>query len=89
MSANAVKKEPVEAANRRTHGSRAESTEARCKMNLKVFFLRESEEWHFSKRGDATLEYTYHHRIHEEKNPSSSSYNGFRLTQHATRAYVD
>ena len=32
-------KEPVEAANQRTHGSRAESTETRCKMNLKVFFF--------------------------------------------------
>ena len=44
-------KECVDSPSRRTHGSRAQSTETRCKMNLKVHHFHASQQWYLSKRG--------------------------------------
>ena len=52
-----------ESPSRRTHGSRAQSSETRCKMHLKVHYFHASQQWYLSKRGDVTLEHTNHGQI--------------------------
>ena len=61
-------KERVDAPSRRTHGSRAESTETHCKMNLKLHYFHALQEWYLSKRSDATLEHTNHCPIADAAN---------------------